>query len=215
MWNSGFSGDMRGAHDRARRVLEEAVANIHTVMSFSGGQKVLQLYCQQLKQPLRRSLVRGQVCGIAFGVSQFFLFACNAFLLWYGSHVLRRESNTSFPNIIKAYLVFTFTAFSLIEVFGLGPSVLKRRKSVAPVFSIINRRSQVEGLGDDAGQKPSHLVGLIEFRDLEFRFDQGSKKTHVDSGSFKQISSYSCVDGVLIFCCNYPPGTQCYQSFPC
>ncbi|XP_024383964.1 ABC transporter B family member 20 isoform X2 [Physcomitrium patens] len=170
MWNSGFSGDMRGAHDRARRVLEEAVANIHTVMSFSGGQKVLQLYCQQLKQPLRRSLVRGQVCGIAFGVSQFFLFACNAFLLWYGSHVLRRESNTSFPNIIKAYLVFTFTAFSLIEVFGLGPSVLKRRKSVAPVFSIINRRSQVEGLGDDAGQKPSHLVGLIEFRDLEFRY---------------------------------------------
>lgn len=169
LWNSGFSGDMREAHERARRVLEEAVSNMHTVMSFSGGQKVLQLYCEQLKQPLRRSLVRGQVCGVAFGASQFFLFACNAFLLWYVAHTLASESTTSFPNVIKAYLVFTFTSFSLIEVFGLGPSVVKRRKCITPVFSIIDRRSQTSELGDDAGQKPSHIAGLIEFRDVEFR----------------------------------------------
>lgn len=171
IWNAGFLGpswDMKGAHKSARRVLEDAVANMHTVISFSGGGKVLDLYHQELKRPLRQSLVRGQVCGIAFGTSQFFLFACNAFLLWYGSLTLRRQHGTSFPNFLKAFLVFTFTTFALVEAFGLGPSVVKRRKSVASVFSIIDRQSKMET--DDVGLKPPHILGRIEFRDVDFRY---------------------------------------------
>lgn len=170
IWNAGFSGDKREAHKSARQVLEEAVASMHTVMSFSGGDKVLQLYRQELRRPLLQSLVRGQICGLTFGMSQFLLFASNAFLLWYGAFTLRRQNGTNFPNFLKAYLVFTFTTFALVEVFGLGPSVVKRRKSVGPVFSIIDRQSKMET--DDMGQKPPHIEGLIEFRDVEFRYDE-------------------------------------------
>jgi ATP-binding cassette subfamily B (MDR/TAP) protein 1 len=63
--------------------------------------------------------------------------------------------------------VFTFTTFALVEAFGLGPSVVKRRKSVASVFNIIDRQSKMET--DDVGLKPPHILGRIEFRDVDFR----------------------------------------------
>ena len=167
MWNAGFSGDVRDAHKDARQILEEAVANMHTVMSFSGGKKILELYHNELKTPLRGSLIRGQVYGGLYGAAQFFLFACNALILYYGSVHLRVQHDASFPDLLKAFLVYSFTAFALVEGFGLGPVIVRRRKSVAPVFSIMDRCSKIGT--DEEGLKPPFTAGRIEFRHVEFR----------------------------------------------
>lgn len=174
MWNAGFSGDVRDAHKDARQILEEAVANMHTVMSFSGQAKVVELYHKALQVPLRQSLIRGQICGCAYGAAQFLLFACNAIILYYGSVTLRRQ-NTSFPNLLKAFLVFTFTAFALVEAFGLGPVIVRRRKSVAQVFNILDQQSKMGA--DEEGLKPPFIAGRIEFRRVEFRYGCHSSKS--------------------------------------
>lgn len=167
MWNSGFSGDVRDAHKDARQILEEAVANMHTVMSFSGGLKILDLFHNELKTPLRRSLIRGQIYGCLYGAAQFFLFACNALVLYYGSLLVKRQQDSSFPNLLKAFLVFTFTTFVLVEAFGLGPVIMRRRKSIAPVFSILDRGLTMPT--DEEGLKPPFMAGRIEFRHVGFR----------------------------------------------
>ncbi|KAG0562857.1 hypothetical protein KC19_9G176700 [Ceratodon purpureus] len=168
MWNSGFSGDVRDAHKDARQILEEAVANMHTVMSFSGGLKILDLFHNELKTPLRRSLIRGQIYGCLYGAAQFFLFACNALVLYYGSLLVKRQQDSSFPNLLKAFLVFTFTTFVLVEAFGLGPVIMRRRKTIASVFSILDRGLTMPT--DEEGLKPPFMAGRIEFRHVGFRY---------------------------------------------
>lgn len=168
MWNSGFSGDVRDAHKDARHILEEAVANMHTVMSFSGGMKILGLFHDELKTPLRRSLIRGQIYGCLYGAAQFFLFACSALVLYYCSVLIKGQEVSDFRDLLKAFLVFTFTTFILVEAFGLGPVIMRRRKSVAPVFSILERSSTMGT--DEEGLKPPFIAGRIEFRHVEFRY---------------------------------------------
>ncbi|KAL2641408.1 hypothetical protein R1flu_008995 [Riccia fluitans] len=172
LWMMGFSGDIREGHSKARRVLEEAVANIHNIFAFNAERKVLHLFKQQMKVPLWRSFVRGQVSGIVFGVSQFFLFASNALVLWYSARLLKIHTQfqqSEFPRPLRGYLVFSFVTFVMIEAFGLAPLILKRRKSIVPVFAIIDRKPKVES-DDHVGLKPVHVDGRLEFQDVEFMY---------------------------------------------
>jgi ATP-binding cassette subfamily B (MDR/TAP) protein 1 len=168
----GFSGDIREAHSKARRVLEEAVANIHNVFSFNADGKVLQLFKQQMRVPLWRSFVRGQTSGFIFGVSQFFLFASNAIILWYSTRLLRvhpQFNEVAFPHPLRGYIVYSFVTFVMIEAFGLAPLILKRRQSIVPVFAIIDRRPKVES-DDHVGSKPIIVAGRLEFQDVEYMY---------------------------------------------
>ncbi|KAG6554301.1 hypothetical protein Mapa_004217 [Marchantia paleacea] len=172
LWMMGFSGDIREGHSKARRVLEEAVANIHNIFAFNAERKVLHLFKQQMKVPLWRSFVRGQVSGLVFGVSQFFLFASNAMVLWYSARLLERHAQfqeAEFPRPLRGYLVFSFVTFVMIEAFGLAPLILKRRYSILPVFAIIDRKPKVES-EDHVGLKPAQIAGRLEFQDVEFMY---------------------------------------------
>ena len=61
----------------------EAVSNIRTVAAFCSEEKVLDLYGRELVEPSKRSFTRGQIAGIFYGVSQFFIFSAYGLALWY------------------------------------------------------------------------------------------------------------------------------------
>lgn len=168
LWINGFSGDLKEAHKKAGALLDEAVAHIYTVVSFSAGEKMLELYKRQLEQPQRELSLQGQYYGLAFGLSQSLLFACNALVLWYASEIFRKGQG-SLPNVLKLFIVFSFTVFALVGAFGLAPFILKRRQAVVPVFSIIDRSPKIEG-DEHTGFKPAATKGDIEFKDVEFRY---------------------------------------------
>lgn len=65
----------------------EAVSNIRTVAAFCAENKVLDLYSSELVEPSRRSFTRGQIAGIFYGVSQFFIFSSYGLALWYGLYL--------------------------------------------------------------------------------------------------------------------------------
>ncbi|XP_024526163.1 ABC transporter B family member 20 [Selaginella moellendorffii] len=168
MWVMGFSGNIREWHTKASVVIEDAVRNICTIASFSAGDKVVQLYKNQLARLQARSFIRGQVTGIAFGISQFLLFASNAFVLWYGTEILKRHDGR-LTEVLKAFTVFSFATFALVEPFCLAPYILKRRESLRPVFQIIDRKPTIES-DDGDGLKLPNIFGTIEFRGVEFRY---------------------------------------------
>ena len=94
LWLEGFAGDIQEVHKKSCTVLENAVRNIYTVVAFSAEKKVMEVYDRHLSNILMHSFMNGQLRGLAFGVSQFLLFACNAFLLWDAAEVVRiRETN--------------------------------------------------------------------------------------------------------------------------
>jgi ATP-binding cassette subfamily B (MDR/TAP) protein 1 len=168
MWLAGFSRGIQDMHKKASLVLEDAVRNIYTVVSFCAGDKVMELYKLQLKKILVHSFLRGQLSGLAFGASQFLLFACNALLLWYAAIAVKRNYVT-LPTALKEYMIFSFATFALVEPFGLAPYILKRRKSLISVFGIIDRKPKIDS-DDASGLKLPNIYGTIELKNVDFHY---------------------------------------------
>ncbi|KAL4388018.1 hypothetical protein GQ457_09G029280 [Hibiscus cannabinus] len=166
LWLAGFSKGIQEMHRKASLVLEDAVRNIYTVVAFCAGNKVMELYRLQLKKILRKSFLHGMAIGFAFGFSQFLLFACNALLLWYTALCVKR-GYMDLPTAVKEYMVFSFATFALVEPFGLAPYILKRRKSLASVFEIIERVPKIEP-DDNTALKPPNVYGSIELKNVDF-----------------------------------------------
>lgn len=73
---------MSKAYLKANMLAAEAVSNIRTVAAFCSEDKVLELYSRELVEPSKRSFIRGQIAGIFYGISQFFIFSSYGLALW-------------------------------------------------------------------------------------------------------------------------------------
>ncbi|KAE8707263.1 hypothetical protein F3Y22_tig00110384pilonHSYRG00169 [Hibiscus syriacus] len=77
----------------------EAVGNIRTVAAFCAEEKILDLYARELVEPSKRSFNRGQIVGIFYGISQFFILSSYGLGLLHGrnfgigSGSSKRETN--------------------------------------------------------------------------------------------------------------------------
>ncbi|KAM7272037.1 hypothetical protein ACFE04_031251 [Oxalis oulophora] len=168
LWLAGFSKGIQEMHRKASLVLEDAVRNIYTVVAFCAGNKVMELYRSQLSKIFNQSLFHGMAIGLGFGISQFFLFACNALLLWCAALSFKR-SHMHITTALKEYMVFSFATFALVEPFGLAPYILKRRKSLISVFEIIDRVPKIDP-DDNSALKPPNVYGSIELKNIDFSY---------------------------------------------
>ena len=173
MWLSGFSRGIQELHRKASLVLEDAVTNMYAVVAFCAGNKVLELYGLQLRKIFRQNILHGMTIGFAFGFSQFLLFACNAFLLWYTAFSVK-NGYIDLQAALKEYVVFSFVTFALVEPFGLAPYIFKHRKSLSSVFEIIDRVPEIDP-DDSAALKPCSVYGNIEFKNVNFCYPTAPK----------------------------------------
>jgi len=155
-------------HRKASLVLEDAVRNIYTVVAFCAGDKVMELYRSQLQKIFTKSFLHGVAIGLAFGFSQFLLFGCNALLLWYTALTVKNK-HVNLTTALKAFMVFSFASFALVEPFGLAPYILKRRKSLTSVFEIIDRAPKIDQ-DDNSALKPPNVYGSIELKNIDFSY---------------------------------------------
>lgn len=79
----GYGGNLSKAYLKANMLAGEAVSNIRTVAAFCSEDKILELYSRELVEPSKQSFTRGQIAGIFYGVSQFFIFSSYGLALWY------------------------------------------------------------------------------------------------------------------------------------
>ncbi|XP_024371037.1 ABC transporter B family member 19 isoform X5 [Physcomitrium patens] len=121
----GFGGDVAKAYARASMVATEAVSNIRTVAAFCAEDKVLDLFIRELALPKRRAFVRGQVAGIGYGLSQFFVFSSYGLAMWYSSTLVTHGGFNDFSNIIRTFIVLVVTAVMLAESLTMAPDILK------------------------------------------------------------------------------------------
>ncbi|KAH0921227.1 hypothetical protein HID58_021245 [Brassica napus] len=149
----GYGVNLNKAYLKANMLAGEAISNIRTVAAFCAEVKVLELYSNELREPSERSFRRGQMAGILYGVSQFFIFSSYGLALWYGSVLMGQG--------------LSITALVMGEVLALAPDILKGNKMVASVFELLDRRSQVVG---DKGEELSNVEGTIELKGVHFSY---------------------------------------------
>ncbi|XP_073010384.1 ABC transporter B family member 19 [Typha latifolia] len=164
----GFAGDTAKAHAKTSMIAGEGVSNIRTVAAFNAQDKILSLFCHELRIPQKRSLRRSQTSGLLFGLSQLSLYASEALILWYGAHLVRSHAST-FSKVIKVFVVLVITANSVAETVSLAPEIVRGGESIRSVFSILNRGTRIDP--DDPEAEPVDSIrGEIELRHVDFAY---------------------------------------------
>ncbi|KAK9144290.1 hypothetical protein Sjap_004193 [Stephania japonica] len=166
LFMQGYGVNLNKAYVKANMLAGEAVSNIRTVASFCSEEKVIDLYERELEEPSKQSFRRGQMAGMLYGVSQFFLFSSYALALWYGSILMKKEV-AGFKSIMKSFMVLIVTALAMGETLALAPDLIRGNQMVASVFEIIDRKTQIVG---DVGEEVNKVEGTIDIRNVEFRY---------------------------------------------
>eukprot|EP00250_Pteridium_aquilinum_P021625 c25182_g3_i2 orf=556-4299(-) len=164
----GFGGDVCKAYLRANTVAGEAVGNIRTVAAFCAEEKVLQLFCKELQRPARDSFYRGQIAGIAFGISQCCMFCSYALTLWYGSYLIK-SGYTSFGPMVKSFTVLLVTALGIAETLLLAPDIIEGVQSVGAVFEVLDRKTEIDP-DDTRAEDVTDIRGSIELKHVNFKY---------------------------------------------
>ncbi|QCD81903.1 ABC transporter B family member 2-like [Vigna unguiculata] len=166
LFMQGFGGNLSKAYLKANMLAGEAVSNIRTVAAFCAEQKVLDLYANELVEPSKRSFNRGQIAGIFYGISQFFIFSSYGLALWYGSVLMGKELS-SFKSIMKSFMVLIVTALAMGETLALAPDLLKGNQMVASIFEVMDRKTGILG---DVGEELKTVEGTIELKRIRFNY---------------------------------------------
>lgn len=166
LFMQGYGGNLSKAYLKANMLAGEAVSNIRTVAAFCSEEKVLELYARELVEPSKRSFTRGQIAGIFYGISQFFIFSSYGLALWYGSVLMGKEL-ASFKSVMKAFMVLIVTALVMGETLALVPDLIKGNQMAASVFEVLDRKTEVAG---DVGEELSRVEGTIELRGVQFSY---------------------------------------------
>ncbi|KAJ4952927.1 hypothetical protein NE237_029759 [Protea cynaroides] len=166
LFMKGYGGDLNKAYLKANMLAGEAVSNIRTISAFCSEDKVIDQYARELEEPSKCSFRRGQLAGIAYGVSQFFIFSSYGLALWYGSVLMGKEIS-SFKSVMKSFMVLIVTALAMGETLALAPDLLKGTQMLASVFDLLDRKTEIAG---DLGEEVTRVEGIIELKDVEFSY---------------------------------------------
>lgn len=166
MFMKGYGVNLSKAYLKANMLAGEAISNIRTVAAFCSERRVIDHYSRELVEPSKNSFTRGQIAGIFYGVSQFFIFSSYGLALWYGS-TLMGKGLSSFKSVMKSFMVLIVTALAMGETLAMAPDLLKGNQMVASVFEILERKTQIIG---DSGEELSKVDGTIEFKSVEFSY---------------------------------------------
>ncbi|CAK8540337.1 unnamed protein product [Lathyrus sativus] len=166
LFMKGYGGNLSKAYLKANMLAGEAVSNIRTVAAFCSEEKILDLYANELVGPSKNSFRRGQIAGIFYGISQFFIFSSYGLALWYGSVLMGKEL-ASFKSVMKSFMVLIVTALAMGETLALAPDLLKGNQMVASVFEVMDRKSEIRG---DIGEELRTVEGTIELKRINFSY---------------------------------------------
>lgn len=169
MFMKGFSGDLEAAHAKATQLAGEAIANVRTVAAFNSELKIVDLFSSNLQAPLRRCFWKGQIAGSGFGIAQFALYASYALGLWYASWLVK-HGISDFSNTIRVFMVLMVSANGAAETLTLAPDFIKGGRAMRSVFSLLDRKTEIEPDDPDATPLPDRLRGEVEFKHVDFSY---------------------------------------------
>ncbi|KMZ56473.1 hypothetical protein ZOSMA_95G00690 [Zostera marina] len=149
MRSIGWFDDMRNASSILSSRLETDARLLRTIAVDRStiliqNDKIIGLYSRELEKPSRRSFRRGEISGIFYGVTQFFLFSSYGLTLWYRS-VFMGRGEASFRSVMKYFM-----ALAMGETLALAPDIVKENQTASSVFEVLDRNTTVASdVGED------------------------------------------------------------------
>ncbi|KVD98162.1 ABC transporter, integral membrane type 1, partial [Cynara cardunculus var. scolymus] len=154
--------------DESSKLAAEAVSNLRTITSFSSQARILKMFHETLKAPMREGVRQAWYAGIGLGFSQS-IMTCNLALnFWFGGKLISDGHLTS-KALFQTYMILVSTGRVIADAGTMTNDLAKGSDAVRSVFTILDRNTLIEP-DDSDGKKPEIITGNVELRNVYFAY---------------------------------------------
>lgn len=165
---SGGSGKGKDAFETAGHYASEALSSIRTVHAFGLQKEMQRKFDEGLVEPLKQGMLRGNVGGLALGMSQGILYCAYSLSFWFGGYLIKKHL-TTFPLMIRVFFALTLASTGIGQNSSMAADQGKAQSAKRSIFALLDRKSKVDALAT-GGLRPTSIRGRIEFINVTFRY---------------------------------------------
>ncbi|KAI3709576.1 hypothetical protein L2E82_39342 [Cichorium intybus] len=154
-------------YSKANSIVEQALASIKTVYSFTAEKMIVKKYSMILDRTTEMGLKQGVAKGLAVG-STGLSFAIWALIAWYGSRLVMYKGESG-GRIYTSGLAFVLGGLALGMALPELNHFTEASIAASRIFHRIDRIPEIDG-EDIKGLVPDKIHGQIEFENVEFTY---------------------------------------------
>uniref|UniRef100_A0ACD5VYG5 Uncharacterized protein n=1 Tax=Avena sativa TaxID=4498 RepID=A0ACD5VYG5_AVESA len=164
----GFSEEAKEMYEEASQVATDAVGSIRTIASFCAEKRLVTTYNKKCEALRKQGIRSGIVGGLGFGFSFLVLYLTYALCFYVGAQFVR-QGKTTFADVFRVFFALVLAAVGVSQASALASNATKARDSAISVFSILDRKSKIDTIGDE-GLMLENVTGDIDFTNVSFKY---------------------------------------------
>ncbi|OXB67674.1 hypothetical protein ASZ78_015206 [Callipepla squamata] len=165
---TAFTDKEQAAYAKAGAVAEEVLGAIRTVIAFGGQEKEIKRYHKNLEDAKRIGIRKAITSNISMGAAFLLIYASYALAFWYGTTLVLTDAYT-IGNVLTVFFSVLIGAFSIGHTAPSIEAFANARGAAYAIFNIIDNEPQIDSYSD-AGHKPDHIKGNLEFQNVFFNY---------------------------------------------
>lgn len=155
------------AYGHANSLVQQALSNIKTVMSFNGQDTLIRKYREAIRAPQYVATKQGILSGATLGSVMGIMYCAYALALWYGGkRVVAGDMNGG--QVLTVLFSVLLGGLSLGQAAPILQHFVAGRTAGARVWKVIDRQTGIADAKD--AEVPAALIGNISLRRLRFAY---------------------------------------------
>lgn len=164
-----FEAITRQSYESSAGYACEAINLIHTVVSLTREEDVLQTYHQSVILQTRKSLISSLRSSTLFAASQAVNFLCFGLTFWYGGTLMADGEYTE----LQFYICFSAVLYGALSAgvfFSFAPDIGRGKQASEELKKLFDRKPKIDWQSKD-GDQINVMRGAIKFDNVEFCYD--------------------------------------------
>jgi ATP-binding cassette subfamily B (MDR/TAP) protein 1 len=167
-FNQKFAFMNDKAYEESGSFVSEAVCNMRTVASFAREDTLAETYNRKLADPLKRAGEKGNLCGLAYGFTNFAMLGQNALLFYLGA-IFIVHNGVDVKMMFQAFFGALFGAVGSTQIAAFAPDIGSAVNAASSIFKILDHKPTID-IDDPRQNVRTPIVGNIEFKNVTFKY---------------------------------------------
>ena len=142
LFYGGFGDKSEEVYKASSKLVSQSIMNIKTVKALSYERHLVEKYDNYLVGPRQFAVKKGNIIGVLFGLSQFFIFFSFAILFWTGALFRRDNSDLEIVDIFTAIFAIVWAGWTAGNNFFFMPDIVQGERSAANLFYLLDRKDE-------------------------------------------------------------------------
>ncbi|KAK7382620.1 hypothetical protein VNO80_01564 [Phaseolus coccineus] len=160
----------QAAYAKAAHLVQQTIASIRTVASFTGEKQAVSDYSKFLVEAYVTGVHEGSVAGVALGTVMLLVFSGYALAVWFGAKmIMENEKKYNGGTVLNVIASLLTASMSLGEASPIMSAFAAGQAAAYKMFEAIARKPEIDAY-DPNGKILEDIEGEIELRDVCFSY---------------------------------------------